>query len=68
MWVIYIKNMPKICDIESIFTRFTAQTNIQTDTQSLSCWIATVLTMVPLRKQNLRNERKKKIKKIRAVV
>ena len=60
MWtkVIYTRNKSIICDIRYIFTLFIATANIQTEI--LNCRMATILTMIPTKKQNLSNQKKRK--------
>ena len=53
-----MKNVSNFCDSWSIFTGFTAQTNIKTDRQTLNCRIAKLLTLVPPEKEGLSNKKK----------
>ena len=48
------KMYPKFVALDSFFMWFIAQA----DRQNLNCWVATILTIVLPRKQNLSNEKK----------
>ena len=64
MKVIYIKNISKICNIGRIFHMIYSPKKSSPSRQTLKCQMASVLKMVSIGKQNLSNEKKKKMWKL----